>query len=168
MEISQIIFYSLAAFTLICALFVVFSKNPIYSVLWLILCFFSIAGHFVMLNAQFLAVVHIIVYSGAIMVLFLFTVMLLNLNSETEPHKPTLLKFAAVLSGGALFLIIIAAVRSTMPAPYVAPPLSEVGYVKNIGIKLYKDYTLPFEVASILFLSAMIGSVVLAKKERFN
>jgi NADH-quinone oxidoreductase subunit J len=146
----------------------VFSKNPIYSVLWLILCFFSIAGHFVMLNAQFLAVVHIIVYSGAIMVLFLFTVMLLNLNSETEPHKPTLLKFAAVLSGGALFLIIIAAVRSTMPAPYVAPQLSEVGYVKNIGMKLYRDYTLPFEVASILFLSAMIGSVVLAKKERFN
>jgi NADH-quinone oxidoreductase subunit J len=168
MVISQIIFYMLAAFTLLSALFVVFSKNPIYSVLWLILCFFSIAGHFVMLNAQFLAVVHIIVYSGAIMVLFLFTVMLLNLNSETEPHKPTLLKFAAVLSGGALFLIIIAAVRSTMPAPYVAPQLSEVGYVKNIGMKLYRDYTLPFEVASILFLSAMIGSVVLAKKERFN
>jgi NADH-quinone oxidoreductase subunit J len=168
MGISQIIFYMLAAFTLLSALFVVFSKNPIYSVLWLILCFFSIAGHFVMLNAQFLAVVHIIVYSGAIMVLFLFTVMLLNLNSETEPHKPTLLKFAAVLSGGALFLIIIAAVRSTMPAPYVAPQLSEVGYVKNIGMKLYRDYTLPFEVASILFLSAMIGSVVLAKKERFN
>jgi NADH-quinone oxidoreductase subunit J len=168
MGISQIIFYMLAAFTLLSALFVVFSKNPIYSVLWLILCFFSIAGHFVMLNAQFLAVVHIIVYSGAIMVLFLFTVMLLNLNSETEPHKPTLLKFAAVLSGGALFLIIIAAVRSTMPGPYVAPQLSEVGYVKNIGMKLYRDYTLPFEVASILFLSAMIGSVVLAKKERFN
>jgi NADH-quinone oxidoreductase subunit J len=168
MGISQIIFYMLAAFTLLSALFVVFSKNPIYSVLWLILCFFSIAGHFVMLNAQFLAVVHIIVYSGAIMVLFLFTVMLLNLNSETEPHKPTLLKFAAVLSGGALFLIIIAAVRSTMPAPYVAPQLSEVGYVKNIGMKLYRDYTLPFEVASILFLSAMIGSVVLAKKKRFN
>ena len=168
MGISQIIFYMLAAFTLLSALFVVFSKNPIYSVLWIILCFFSIAGHFVMLNAQFLAVVHIIVYSGAIMVLFLFTVMLLNLNSETEPHKPTLLKFAAVLSGGALFLIIIAAVRSTMPAPYVAPQLSEVGYVKNIGMKLYRDYTLPFEVASILFLSAMIGSVVLAKKERFN
>lgn len=168
MVISQIIFYILASFTITCALFVVFSRNPIYSVLWLILCFFSIAGHFVMLNAQFLAVVHVIVYSGAIMVLFLFTVMLLNLNRETEPHKPNLLKFAAVVSGGALFLIIIAAVRSTMPAPYVAPPLSEVGYVKNIGIKLYRDYTLPFEVASILFLSAMIGSVVLAKKERFN
>jgi NADH-quinone oxidoreductase subunit J len=168
MGISQIIFYILAAFTLMSALFVVFSKNPIYSVLWLILCFFSIAGHFVMLNAQFLAVVHIIVYSGAIMVLFLFTVMLLNLNSETEPHKPTLLKFAAVVSGGALFLIIMAAVRSTMPAPYVAPQLSEIGYVKNIGMKLYRDYALPFEVAALLFLSAMIGSVVLAKKERFN
>jgi len=93
MVISQLIFYTLAAFTLLSSLFVVFSKNPIYSVLWLIVCFFTIAGHFVMLNAQFLAVVHIIVYSGAIMVLFLFTVMLLNLNKETEPHKPTLLKF---------------------------------------------------------------------------
>lgn len=168
MGISQIIFYMLAAFTIMSALFVVFSKNPIYSVLWLILCFFSVAGHFVMLNAQFLAVVHIIVYSGAIMVLFLFTVMLLNLNKETEPHKPTLLKFAAVISGGALFLIIMAAVKSSIPAPYVAPQLSEIGYVKNIGIKLYRDYALPFEVAALLFLSAMIGSVVLAKKERFN
>jgi NADH-quinone oxidoreductase subunit J len=166
MVISQLIFYTLAAFTLLSSLFVVFSKNPIYSVLWLIVCFFTIAGHFVMLNAQFLAVVHIIVYSGAIMVLFLFTVMLLNLNKETEPHKPTLLKFGAVIAGGALFLIVIAAMRSGMPAPYVAPQMSEVGYVKNIGMKLYKDYTLPFEVASILFLSAMIGSVVLAKKER--
>lgn len=166
MGISQIIFYLLASFTILTALFVVFSKNPIYSVLWLILCFFTIAGHFVMLNAQFLAVVHIIVYSGAIMVLFLFTVMLLNLNKETEPHKPLILKFAAVISGGALFLIIVAAMKTTLTAPYIAPKLTEVGYVKHIGIKLYKEYTLPFEVASILFLSAMIGSVVLAKKER--
>lgn len=166
MVISQFIFYTLAAFTLLSSLFVVFSKNPIYSVLWLIVCFFTIAGHFVMLNAQFLAVVHIIVYSGAIMVLFLFTVMLLNLNKETEPHKSIFLKFGAVIAGGALFLIVIAAMRSGMPAPYVAPQMSEVGYVKNIGMKLYKDYALPFEVASILFLSAMIGSVVLAKKER--
>ncbi|MES2379979.1 MAG: NADH-quinone oxidoreductase subunit J [Bacteroidota bacterium] len=165
---SQIIFYILSAFTLLSALFVVFSKNPIYSVLWLIVCFFTIAGHFVMLNAQFLAVVHIIVYSGAIMVLFLFTVMLLNLNKETEPHKPLLLKFAAVISGGALFLLLMAAMKSNINSAYVAPQLSEIGYVKNIGLKLYNEYTLPFEVASILFLSAMIGSVVLAKKERFN
>jgi NADH-quinone oxidoreductase subunit J len=166
MGISQIIFYLLASFTILTALFVVFSKNPIYSVLWLILCFFSIAGHFVMLNAQFLAVVHIIVYSGAIMVLFLFTVMLLNLNKETEPHKPMLLKFAAVISGGVLFLIILAAMKTTIPSNYIAPQASEIGYVKQIGMKLYREYTLPFEVASILFLSAMIGSVVLAKKER--
>jgi NADH-quinone oxidoreductase subunit J len=166
MGISQIIFYLLASFTILTALFVVFSKNPIYSVLWLILCFFSIAGHFVMLNAQFLAVVHIIVYSGAIMVLFLFTVMLLNLNKETEPHKPMLLKFAAVISGGVLFLIILAAMKTSIPSNYIAPQASEIGYVKQIGMKLYREYTLPFEVASILFLSAMIGSVVLAKKER--
>lgn len=166
MGISQIIFYLLASFTIFTSLFVVFSKNPIYSVLWLILCFFSIAGHFVMLNAQFLAVVHIIVYSGAIMVLFLFTVMLLNLNKETEPHKPLLLKFAAVISGGVLFLIILAAMKTTIPSNYIAPKASEIGYVKQIGMKLYREYTLPFEVASILFLSAMIGSVVLAKKER--
>ena len=85
---SQLVFYLLSALTIISALVVVFSKSPMYSVLSLIACFFTIAGHYIMMHAQFLAITHIIVYAGAIMVLFLFVVMLLNLNRESEPHKP--------------------------------------------------------------------------------
>src|SRR4051812_5506734 len=95
---SQYLFFALSILTILSALFVVFSRNPMYSVLALIFCFFTIAGHYILLNAQFLAIVHIIVYAGAIMVLFLFTVMLFNLNKETEPHKTNWVKIAAVIA----------------------------------------------------------------------
>lgn len=137
-----------------------------YSVLSLIVCFFTIAGHYVLLNAQFLAIVHIIVYAGAIMVLFLFVVMLLNLNAETEPHKPGKLKVAAVISGGLLFVVLVAGMRATELSSFELPAKSQIGYVQQVGQKLFTDYLLPFEISSILFLSAMIGSVVLAKKEK--
>ena len=87
---SQYIFIILSLLTVLSALAVVFAKNPMYSVLSLIVCFFTVAGHYILLNAQFLAIVHVIVYAGAIMVLFLFVVMLLNLNADTEPHKSNL------------------------------------------------------------------------------
>ena len=162
---SQLIFFMLAALSILSALFVVFSKNPIYSVLWLIVCFFSIAGHYVMLNAQFLAVVHIIVYAGAIMVLMLFTVMLLNLNKESEPHKSLLLKGASIITGGMMMLVLLAAMRSTELGPYAAPAVSDVGFVQKVGMKLFTDFLLPFEMTAVLFLGAMVGAVVLAKKE---
>ena len=162
---SQLIFFMLAALSVLSALFVVFSKNPIYSVLWLIVCFFSIAGHYVMLNAQFLAVVHIIVYAGAIMVLMLFTVMLLNLNKESEPHKSLLLKGASIITGGMMMLVLLAAMRSTELGPYTAPAVSDVGFVQKVGMKLFTDFLLPFEMTAVLFLGAMVGAVVLAKKE---
>lgn len=163
---SEIIFYLLAAISVLTALMVVFSKSPIYSVMWLIACFFSIAGHYVMLNAQFLAIVHIIVYAGAIMVLMLFTVMLLNLNKETEPHKSLLTKGSAVISGGLLFLVLLAAMRSSSLGKYSAPETTDAGFVQQVGMKLFTDYLLPFEMTSVLFIAAMIGAVVLAKKER--
>lgn len=162
---AQLIFYVLSAMSIISALLVVFNRNPIYSVLWLVVCFFSIAGHFVMLSAQFLAIVHIIVYSGAIMVLMLFTVMLLNLNKESEPHKSNLLKFGAVISGGLLLLVLLATLKTSQLPAYQTPGNPEMGYVENIGKILYTKYVLPFEIASILFITAMIGAVVLAKKE---
>jgi NADH-quinone oxidoreductase subunit J len=163
---SQLVFFALSSLTLISALIVVFSKNPMYSVLSLIVCFFTIAGHYVLLNAQFLAITHIIVYAGAIMVLFLFVVMLLNLNAETEPHKSPKLKIAATISGGMLFLTLIAALRTTQLGTFTAPPASELGLVQHVGQKLFTDYLLPFEISSILFLSAMIGAVVLAKRDK--
>ena len=87
MEITQILFWFLSVLALVGAIGVISSKNPIYSVLWLIVVFFAISGHYVLMNAQFLAIVNIIVYAGAIMVLFLFVVMLMNLNTDSEPIK---------------------------------------------------------------------------------
>src|SRR3972149_2483734 len=107
--ISAYLFYFLAFLAVFSALLVVFSKNPVQSVLFLVITFFAIAGHYVLLNAQFLAAVHIIVYAGAIMVLFLFVIMLLNLNKETEPHKSNLVKFAAVIAAGVLLVVLVGA-----------------------------------------------------------
>jgi len=163
---SQLVFYFLSALTVLSALVVVFTRKPMYSVLSLIVCFFTIAGHYILLNAQFLAITHIIVYAGAIMVLFLFVVMLLNLNAETEMHKSTKLKIAATIAAGMLFVTLIASFRSTTFGTFTLPPPSDLGLVQHVGQRLFTDYLLPFEISSILFLSAMIGAVVLSKKER--
>jgi len=163
---AQYLFFFLAFISIMSALMVVFSKNPIHSVLYLVVCFFSIAGHYLLLNAQFLAIVHIIVYAGAIMVLFLFVLMLLNLNKESDFQKSNLIKFAAVISAGIFMLVLVATLKNVDIAYAVTPINPNMGYVKNIGQKLFTDYLLPFEVASILFLSAMIGVVLISKKEK--
>jgi NADH-quinone oxidoreductase subunit J len=166
MSITQIIFWTLSVLTLLSAVQVIRVKNPVHSVLYLIVTFFTISGHYVLLNAQFLAVVNIIVYAGAIMVLFLFVVMLMNLNADAEPIKHRTMQFAGVLSGGALFLILIAALsKATQVNQSVELVNGGGGLIKTLGKTLFKDYVLPFEISSILFLSAMIGAVVLAKKD---
>ena len=99
MNIIQILFWFLSVVALFSALMVITSKNPVYSVLWLIATFFAISGHYILLNAQFLAIVNVIVYAGAIMVLFLFVIMLMNLNKETEPQKNRWLKMAGAVAG---------------------------------------------------------------------
>src|SRR3982750_4494818 len=113
MNISEILFWILSIVALFSALMVVISKNPVYSVLWLIVTFFSISGHYILLNAQFLAIVNIIVYAGAIMVLFLFVIMLMNLNKDTEPQKSRWLKIAGAIAGGSLLLVLVAALPGT-------------------------------------------------------
>jgi len=161
---SQYLFFFLCAVAIISAIMVLLSKKPIHSVLFLTLTFFTLAGHYIMLNAQFLAVVHIIVYAGAIMVLFLFTVMLLNLNIKGEFAKTTLLKFMSAIAGGMLFLVLIGSLRSLDVSTLSNPELTQIGLVKNLGKILYSEYLLPFELSSILFLSAMVGAVMLGKK----
>jgi NADH-quinone oxidoreductase subunit J len=163
---TQALFLILSALTIITATLVVFSKNPMHSVLYLIACFFTIAGHYVLLNAQFLAIVHIIVYAGAIMVLFLFVVMLLNLNADTEPHKSLKLKAAGVIGGGLLFVTMLASMKSALPAYYEMPAHSNIGFVEAVGQRLFTEFLLPFEISSVLFLSAMVGAVLLAKREK--
>src|SRR5687767_6740778 len=105
------LFWFLFFVSIICALLVVSSKSPVNSVLFLIVTFFAIAGHYVLLNAQFLAAVHVIVYAGAIMVLFLYVIMMLNLNKDAEPHKPMWIKFSAVITGGILGITLLGALR---------------------------------------------------------
>jgi NADH-quinone oxidoreductase subunit J len=162
---SQYAFYILAGLSIASALMVVFSKKPVHSVLYLIFCFFTIACHYVLLNAQFLAAVHVIVYAGAIMVLFLYTIMFLNMNNELEPHKSSLLKGGAVVAGGLLLLVLVTALKGSETIPLNNLSSSEIGLVKNLGHELYNKYMLPFEISALLFLSAMVGAVMLGKKE---
>lgn len=163
--LSKYIFYFLSSVAIYAALMVLISKKPIHSVLYLTLAFFAIAGHYILLNAQFLAVVHIIVYAGAIMVLFLFTVMLLNLNIEGEFPKKNIFKFSAVIVGGLILITLIGTFRTYDLEIIKNPTLNQIGLVKNLGKVLFKEYLLPFELCSILFLAAMVGAVMLGKKD---
>jgi NADH-quinone oxidoreductase subunit J len=140
------------------------SKNPVHSILWLIVVFFAISGHYILLNAQFLAVVNIIVYAGAIMVLFLFVVMLMNLNAETEPAKNYRLRLIGVISGGSLLLVLLSALMRIDSQP-VQMKIGDAGLISSLGKILFTNYVVPFELSSILFLSAMIGAVVIGKKD---
>jgi NADH-quinone oxidoreductase subunit J len=145
---------------------VVVSRNPIHSVLYLIITFFCIAGHYVLMNAQFLAVVHIIVYAGAIMVLFLYVIMLLNLNKESEPHKSSLLKITATVCGGLLMIVIIGSLKGTEVLTQQQVATGEISMVKNLGKVMFSDFLIPFEVTSVLLLAAMVGAVMLGKSEQ--
>jgi NADH-quinone oxidoreductase subunit J len=158
------IFITLAVISVITALLVVFSKNPVHSVLYLIVTFFIIAAQYIMLNAQFLAVVHLIVYAGAIMVLFLFVLMLLNLNEDTEPQKSSAWKISAAITSGMLFLTLIGALKGSTIA-LLGAPNPQVGLVRNLGAVLFKDFVVPFEIAGILFLAAMVGAVMVGKRD---
>ena len=167
MSTTQILFWFLSALALLSATMVLISKNPVHSILWLIIVFFAISGHYILLNAQFLAIVNLIVYAGAIMVLFLFVVMLMNLNSTSEPQKNYRVRIAGILSGGCLLLLMIDIVTSTteLKAAKVLTKTGNIGLIKTLGMTLFKDYAIPFEISSVLFLSAMIGAVVIGKKE---
>lgn len=155
-------FYFLSFLAVLSALMVVFSKSPVHSVLYLIITFFCIGGHYILLNAQFLAVVHIIVYAGAIMVLFLYVLMLLNLNRESEPHKSTMMKFAAVISAGLVLVVLVGSLRGT--EEMMITQTTDIGMVKTLGSVMFKKFLLPFEITSILLLAAMVGAVMIGKK----
>lgn len=156
-------FYFLSFLAVLSALMVVFSRNPIYSVLYLVITFFCVACHYLLLNAQFLAAVHIIVYAGAIMVLFLYVIMLLNLNKDDESKKTNLLRFAAVTTAGLLLVVIVGALRGAETAHINFSNINDAGLVKNLGNLLFNEFLLPFEIVSLLLLAAMVGAVMLAK-----
>jgi len=161
------LFYILSAVTLGTAFLTIISKNPIHSAIYLVICFFSVAGHYLLFNAQFLAIVHIIVYSGAIMVLFLFTIMLMNLNKEDEPHKPFITKIAATISFCLLAIVLIAVLIKAQPEIVEYTILGDdYQSIRILGRVLLNEYMVPFEFASVLLLVSMIGAVLLSKKEK--
>ncbi|MFV0305550.1 MAG: NADH-quinone oxidoreductase subunit J [Moheibacter sp.] len=171
METAEILFFVLAGLTILSGLLTISSKSPVHSILFLIITFFSISGHYILLNAQFLAVVNIIVYAGAIMVLFLFVVMLMNLNKEDKNFsKPFIILSGAIAS--ALFFALTVGIFLQSDVEENNQTLlasGDIGLTERLGSALYSDYVIPFELASILFMGAMVGAVLLSKKgENFS
>ena len=150
---------------IVSAVYFVFARNPLYAILSLIVVMFSIAGLYILLNAQFLGIVQIIVYAGAIMVLFLYILMMLNLSKEDESKKQNLMKFAGVFSAGLLLISILGAFRGFKVQAAAANVDSSVGLTKNLGRLLFNEYVLPFELASILIFAGIVGAVLIGKKD---
>ncbi|MBA3948478.1 MAG: NADH-quinone oxidoreductase subunit J [Acidobacteria bacterium] len=164
-----IFFYVFGAVMVVASLFVIGQRNPMYSVLSLILSFGALSGLYVLLNAPFVAVTQIIIYAGAIMVLFLFVVMLLNAHKEGEETTvramfggPGPRRFGAVLSV-LLAAQLMWALTRIQPA-LLGEPAPGIDSVREIGRRLFTDYALAFEATSLLILVAMVGAVVLAGK----
>lgn len=158
-------FYFIAFLSIFFSILVITAKNPVHSILYLILTFFTFTIHYILMNAQFLAIVNFIVYMGAILVLFLYTLMLINLNKESEPRKSNLVKIAGVIGGCCFLLTIIASLKAFKASSPVILQDANLGLVKNLGKILFNEYLLPFEVSSVLLLSAMVGAVLLATKD---
>jgi NADH-quinone oxidoreductase subunit J len=163
--VEDVLFYVFTALTLLCAVLVVanpFSRNPVTSAMFLVLTIISMSGLFVLLHAFFLAAVQIIVYAGAVMVLFLFVIMLLDLKEQQRRRIKFFGLAAGLVSVGIIVSIFIKSLASVKPN--AAPPTLE-GETYALGKLLFSQYTLPFEIVSVLLLVAMIGVILLSKKK---
>ena len=163
---EQLTFYGLAILAIVSAVATIVSRNAMYSVLSLVVTFFAIAGLYLLLNAEFVAIVHIIVYAGAIMVLFLFVVMMLNLNTVTSivSNGPVGRYLSALAGLGMAGILGYAVMKITLPAAGTGIA-TEIGFVKVLGKMLFNEYLLPFELTSVLLIATMVGVIVLTKKE---
>ena len=166
-SIVEWMYYFFSVIIIIGALGTILSKNPMYSILYLVATFFALSGIYTLLNAQFLAVVNIIVYAGAIMVLFLFVVMFLNFKREANILNSKSMVLASIVSGGVLFLMLAGVLRKAEFAA-VNPETfrNDTGMIETLGDLLYNHYMLPFELVSVLFLTAISGAILLGKREK--
>jgi len=164
---TDVLFYFFAALTLLCGLLVIvnpFSRSPVTSAMFLVLTIISMSGLFVLLHAFFLAAVQIIVYAGAVMVLFVFVIMLLDLKEE-QRRKIKLFGFVAgLISVGGIFSAFVTSLATVQALPEAPGPRAE-GDTQSLGHLLFTNYTLPFEIVSVLLLVAMIGVILLSKKK---
>src|ERR1041385_5810529 len=160
------LFYIFAALTLICAFLVIgnpFSRNPVTSAMFLVLAIASLAGLFVLLHAFFLAAVQVLVYAGAVMVLFLFVIMLLDLKEEARRRFKRFGVVAGVISVGALAALAVKTIATSSVGAGLNP--QKEGSTIDLGNLLFRQYLLPFEIISILLLVAMVGVILLSKKD---
>jgi NADH-quinone oxidoreductase subunit J len=174
MEFTHILFLGFAALAVVAAFNVILQRNPIYSAIGLIVVLCSLAALFLTLSAQFIAAMQIIVYAGAIMVLFVFVIMLLNVRAEeTRIDKQRYLKWLAAPLFLALLAEVMAVVRQIDMTPRPLPsanvvtnPENVLGTVENIANGMFVNYVIPFEAASVLILMAIVGSMLLARREK--
>ena len=167
MALHDILFYVFAFLALACGVLVVanpFSRNPVTSAMFLVLTIISMAGLFVLLHAFFLAAVQVLVYAGAVMVLFLFVIMLLDLKEEERRKVKQLGLVVALASVGAITVIFVKSLLESRPGAILTAPTAEGGTIP-LGKILFTQYLLPFEIVSILLLVAMVGVILLSKKD---
>jgi NADH-quinone oxidoreductase subunit J len=165
--LPDILFYVFAFLTLLCGVLVIanpFSRNPVTSAMFLVLTIISMAGLFVLLHAFFLAAVQILVYAGAVMVLFLFVIMLLDLKEEERRRVKKFGLIAGLVSVGAIVTIFVKSILAAQPGANLSAPVLE-GETAALGKLLFTQYLLPFEVVSVLLLVAMMGVILLSKKD---
>lgn len=164
---ESILFYIFAFLTLGCGALVVanpFSRNPVTSAMFLVLTLISMAGLFVLLHAFFLAAVQVLVYAGAVMVLFLFVIMLLDLKEEERRKVKKLGLITGLISVGAIVALFVRSLLATNPGKGLTNPTA-VGDTATLGKLLFTNYLLPFEIVSLLLLVAMVGVILLSKKD---
>ena len=168
--IETVLFIVLAAITVASAVLVIVQRSAVASAIFLIITLFCLAGIYLLLQAPFIAMIQILVYAGAIMVLFLFVIMLLNLEKEAKRiNRPQLAKIAGVILGGVLFIqlaMIFKSVFLTAPQGNFTPEkVAAAGNTESVARLLFTDYLLPFEITSVFLLVAIIGAIILAKRE---
>ncbi|HEU5124892.1 MAG TPA: NADH-quinone oxidoreductase subunit J [Verrucomicrobiae bacterium] len=164
MPLPNILFYVFAALALLCGSLVILNRNPVNSAMFLVLTIASLAGLFVLLNAFFLAAIQILVYAGAVMVLFLFVIMLLDLKKEQRRKIKTYGLIGGLISVGAIVAIFLRALFVTKPGANLDAPTA-IGDTITLGKILFTKFLLPFEIVSVLLLVAMVGVILLSKKD---
>lgn len=166
MNLELIFFLLLATAAIVSAILMITRRNPVTSALYLVLNFFCIAVLYLLLRAQFIAIIQITVYAGAIMVLFLFVIMLLNLGEDNlAKWKLTSSKLVAVLLGAAMLAEVLYFVIYFTSSSVISPKAESLGTVESIGKILFSDYLFPFEITSLLLLVAIVGAIFLASKK---
>ncbi len=165
--LPQIIFGYFAIVMIALSILIVTRKNPVHSVLWMLVLFFHIAAIYLFLNAEFIAAVQIILYAGAILVLFLFVIMMLNLKTEVSAERYIGEWPIGVALGASILLLIIFAISKLVPGPlgiYTIELIQKETHTKAVGKFLYTEYLFVFVIASLILVIAIVGAMVLAKK----